>query len=149
MKLSCEEESRCICKKTNSPSPCREVFSPESSLSPSCNTKSTQFNFTFKNNDIQYKDFIAFSFDECDESLFTEAIEIMNESIQISIDIDDDCDELLTILTRKPISTKARTIPSKKKSLVGRVLVNNTQNTMASTQNSTQMNSLVSCSKNK
>lgn len=151
MKLSSEEETKCIYKNTNSPSPSTEVFSPDFSLMPSYNVKSSKFNFIFKNNDIQYKDYIAFSFDESDESLFIDAIEIMNESIQITIDIEDDCEELLSILKRKPISTKGRTIPgsTKKISLVGRVLVNNTQNTMTSTQNSTQMNSVVSCSKNK
>ena len=67
------------------------------------------------------------------------------------------CDELFSLLKRKPFSTKARTIPGfnsvnkpQKMSLVGRVLINNTRNknsTLVNTQNSTQMNSIVNSSK--
>ena len=140
-----------------------DTFFPESSLNPLSNSKQIkpEYNFVFTPNEIQYKSFISYSFDDEEFALFKSAIETMNESIQITIDenciIDSDCDELLSILKRKPLSTKARTIPGfasvnkpKKMSLVGRVLVNNTQNknsTLANTQNSTQMNSIVNNSK--
>ena len=160
MKIVCEKQSRMNLDTQKIES---EAFSPESSLTPICNSRQIkhEYNFVFTPNEIQYKSFISYSFDDEEFALFKSAIETMNESIQITIDenciIDSDCDELLSILKRKPFSTKARTIPGfasvnkpKKMSLVGRVLVNNTQNknsTLANTQNSTQMNSIVNNSK--
>lgn len=158
MKIACEKESRLTIDTQKIES---EAFSPESSLNPISNSKQIkpEYNFVYTPNEIQYKSFISYSFDDEEFELFKSAVETMNESIQITIDenciIDSDCDEILSILKRKPFSTKARTIPGftskpKKMSLVGRVLVNNTQNknsTLASTQNSTQMNSIVNSSK--
>ena len=136
-----------------------DTFFPESSLNPLSNSKQIkpEYNFVFTPNEIQYKSFICYSFDKEECTLFSSAVETMNESIQITIDenciIDSDCDELFSLLKRKPFSTKARTIPGfnsvnkpQKMSLVGRVLINNTRNknsTLVNTQNSTQMNSIV------
>lgn len=160
MKSTCEKESKLTIDTQKIES---ELFFPESSPNPISNSKQIkhEYNFVFTPNEIQYKSFISYPFDNEDITLFKSAIETMNESIQITKDedciIDSDCNELFSLLKRKPYSTKARTIPGfnsvnkpKKMSLAGRVLVNNTQNknsTLANTQNSTQMNSIVDNSK--
>ena len=116
-----------------------DTFFPESSLNPLSNSKQIKPEYNFVFNEIQYKSFICYSFDKEECTLFSSAVETMNESIQITIDenciIDSDCDELFSLLKRKPFSTKARTIPGfnsvnkpQKMSLVGRVLINNTRN---------------------
>ena len=149
MKIVCEKESRLTIDTQKIES---EAFSPESSLTPICNSRQIkhEYNFVFTPNEIQYKSFICYSFDKEECTLFSSAVETMNESIQITIDenciIDSDCDELFSLLKRKPFSTKARTIPGfnsvnkpQKMSLVGRVLINNTRNknsTLVNTQNS-------------
>lgn len=142
-----------------------EIFSPHSSSSGSpINKGKNDFNFLFNSQDIIFfpknenEDIFE---DEEEVQVLSKTVSIINESIQITIDEnyynDNECDEILNILKKKPVySTKnQRHVPvcfnmnkPKKISLAGRILVNNTQKSiMSSTQNSTQISSVVSCSK--
>lgn len=142
-----------------------EIFSPDSSSSESLIYKGKiDFNFLFNSQEIIFfpknenEDIYE---DEEEVQILSKTVSIINESIQITIDEkyynDNECDEILNILKKKNVySTKnKRHIPvcftmnkPKEMSLAGRIWVNNTQKSiMASTQNTIQISSLVSCSK--
>ena len=85
MKVACEKESRLTIDTQKIES---EAFSPESSLTPICNSRQIkhEYNFVFTPNEIQYKSFICYSFDKEECTLFSSDVETMNESIQITIE---------------------------------------------------------------